>query len=46
MNALRTAQKESPLHLTQNSLDPAIAVKEVLSGAPADKWTSVELSIR
>lgn len=36
MNALRTAQKESPRHPTQNSLDLAIAVQEVLSGAPAD----------
>lgn len=35
MNALRTAQKESPRQPTQNSLDPALAMQEVLSGAQA-----------
>lgn len=32
MNALRTAQKEPPRQPTQNSLDPALAMQEVLSG--------------
>ena len=32
MNALRTAQKESARQPTQNSLDPALAMQEVLSG--------------
>ena len=35
MNALRTAQKEPPRQLTQNLLDPALAMQEVLSCAQA-----------
>ena len=31
----RTAQNESPRQPTQNSLDPALAIQEVLSGAQA-----------
>jgi len=35
MNASQTAEKESPRHPSQNSLDPALAMQEVLSGAQA-----------